>query len=126
MRGPVVVTVLLLAACTGPQPVEPPRQVVELAGRVPAGPPVNCVSAIDRQQLRLSESDRSTLVYGSGKTIWVNHLGPGCSFSWNDIPVFEVTGASYCRGDIVNSIDQSSHIRGPACALGDFLPYTRP
>lgn len=115
----------LLASCNAPQLAQAPREVVELAGRIPRAP-VHCVSALDRRDLRLSASDRSTLIYGTGKTIWVNRLGPGCTFSWSDIPLFEVTGASYCRGDMVGSIDESSHMRGPSCPLGDFIPYTRP
>ena len=54
------------------------------------------------------------------------HLGPGCSFGINDILVFEPTGGSYCRGDIVRSVDRDSHIPGPSCVLGDFVPFTRP
>ena len=64
--------------------------------------------------------------YGSGKTIWVNALGGGCRFGFNDIPIFEPTVSAYCRGDIVRSVDRDSHISGPSCVLGEFVPFTRP
>ena len=49
-----------------------------------------------------------------------------CPFGLNDIPIFEPTASSYCRGDIVRSVDRDSHIPGPSCVLGEFIPYTRP
>ena len=82
--------------------------------------------SFDQQRLRVSENDPGTLVYGDGKRIWINRLAPGCFFSWSDIPVFEVHGSSYCRGDIVRSFDRTSRIPGPSCVLGDFVPYTKP
>jgi hypothetical protein len=75
--------------------------------------------------MRISADDRHMIVYGSGRTIWVNRLAPGCGFGPNDVLVTEPTGSSYCRGEIVRSVDQVSGIRGPACPLGDFVPYTR-
>jgi len=39
--------------------------------------------------------------------------------------VTEPIGSQYCRGDIVRSFDRQSRIPGPACILGDFVPYTR-
>lgn len=125
MRVLALSAAALLASCSAPQPFAQPRSPVEIAGRA-AGAPIHCLPAFDRQQLRVSESDPSTIVYGSGKTIWVSHLGPYCSISWTDIPVFEVTGASYCSGDLVHSIDRTSHMTGPTCVLGDFVPFTRP
>jgi hypothetical protein len=74
--------------------------------------------------LRISDNDRHTLLYGAGKTIWANHLGQ-CGFGDNDLLVTEPLGSYNCRGDLVRSFDRSSHIPGPACVLGDFVPYSR-
>ena len=101
-----------------------PRPPTELIGRT-AGAPRDCVPIRPTENLRIAD-DRTTLIYGSGKTIWVNALGPGCSFGINDILIFEPTVSSYCRGDIVRSVDRDSHIPGPSCVLGDFVPFTRP
>ena len=78
------------------------------------------------QSLRVSDSNRHTLLYGSGRTIWANLLAPHCSFRFDDLLVTEPTGSYYCRGDIVRSLDRISGIPGPACVLGDFIPYSRP
>jgi hypothetical protein len=126
MRVLALPLIALLAGCNAPQPMPQAQEPAEIAGRQVSGPPVHCVPTFDQRNFRVSENDRSTLVYGTGRTIWVNRLGPSCRISWNDIPVFEVTGSSYCRGDIVRTIDQSSHIPGPGCVLNDFVPYTKP
>jgi hypothetical protein len=41
------------------------------------------------------------------------------------ILVVEPIGAQYCRGDRVRTMDPVSRIPGPACTLGDFIPYSR-
>jgi hypothetical protein len=74
--------------------------------------------------LRISENSRRTLIYGTGKTVWANDLGQ-CRFLSDDILVTEPFGSSYCRGDIVRSLDRVSRIPGATCVLGDFVPYTR-
>ena len=51
--------------------------------------------------------DHSLLLYGSGRTIWANPLGPHCSFRYDDVLVTEPVGSSYCRGDIVRSFDRN-------------------
>jgi hypothetical protein len=116
---------MILGSCAPSPPPGMPRQATELVGRV-AGAPRDCVPIRTSQNLRIADGDPETLVYGSGQTVWANHIGPGCSFGINDILVFEPTGGSYCRGDIVRSVDRDSHIPGPSCVLGDFVPFTRP
>ncbi len=70
--------------------------------------------------------DDRTLIYGRGRTVWVNRLGPDCrGIRRSDILILEPIGASYCRGDRVRSTDPVSGIPGPGCRLGDFIPYRR-
>lgn len=64
------------------------------------------------------------MLYGSGRTIWANNLG-SCRFGYDDILVMQLYGSQLCRGDIVRSLDRLSRIPGPACVLGDFVPYRR-
>ena len=115
---------LVLASCA-PSPPAAQGPASELAGRV-AGPPKSCVSITPPQSLRISDRDPHLLIYGDGRTVWANPLGPHCSFRYDDVLVTQPTGSQYCRGDIVRSIDRYSHIPGPACVLGDFIPYNRP
>src|SRR3954470_12682351 len=125
MRIRILLPFALLGSCAGPPPNDATAHATELAGRL-AGAPKDCLPIRTSENLRIAEADRSTLVYGSGAIVWANHVGPGCRFGANDIPVFEPFSGSYCRGDIVRSIDRYSHIPGPSCVLGDFVPYTRP
>lgn len=123
MRRMMVAAALLLGSCAMPQP-EPQGLPIELAGRI-AGPPQRCVPVDQTSSLRVSETDRHTLVYGNGRIVWANHLGDHCGFRQDDVLVTQPFGSSHCRGDIVRSIDRTSRIPGPACILGDFVPFRR-
>jgi hypothetical protein len=124
MKRAFAALVLFLGSCVVPQPLpEQQGPPIELAGRV-AGPPQRCVALNRIDGLRQSENDSHTLVYGSGRTVWANHLGQ-CSFRREDILVTELTTSQLCGGDIVRSIDRYSRIPGPSCVLADFIPYTR-
>lgn len=126
MRFAAFLVPLALAACTSQsaQTPQPRQQPVELAGRV-AGTPQACVTIVPTQGLRVSDSDRHTLLYGSGRTLWANDLGPSCGFGPNDILVMQPLNSRYCRGDVARSVDNTSHMPGPTCILGDFVPYRR-
>lgn len=124
MKLRIAATALFLGSCTAAQPyAERQGPPIELAGRT-AGPPRRCAMLTQLDSLRVSETDRHTLIYGSGKTIYANNLGQ-CRFGNDDILVTEPTGSQLCGGDIVRSMDRYSHIPGPTCILGDFIPYTR-
>jgi hypothetical protein len=116
---------LVLGSCAPSPPAAQQRGPdAELAGRV-AGAPERCVTISSQQSFRVSDSDRHLLLYGSGRTIWANRLGQ-CTFGSDDVLVTEPFGSSYCRGDLVRSFDRQSRIPGPACVLGEFVPYNRP
>ena len=125
MNRLAALSALILGSCAAPQPnsgeTGPPR---ELAGRS-AGAPQHCALITPTDALRISDNDRHTLLYGSGRTIWANHLDRQCGFGSDDVLVTEPIGSSYCRGDLVRSFDRFSRIPGPTCVLGDFVPYTR-
>jgi hypothetical protein len=122
----IALAALAVSACAAPPPpAMPPAQSSLLAGRT-AGPPQHCLPIRPTANLQIDPDDRSVLVYGFGRALWVNRLPDGCAFAPNDIPVFQPTGSSNCRGDIVRSVDRMSRIPGPSCVLGDFVPYTRP
>jgi hypothetical protein len=118
-----------LAACTASQPpataaADAARPIAEIAGRI-AGPAQRCVTIEQSQSLRVA--DRNTLLYRSGRTIWVNRVEGNCgSFSQWDVIVTEPIGTQYCQGDLVRSFDPVSKIPGPTCRMGEFVPYTRP
>jgi hypothetical protein len=116
---------LLLAACAAPPAVSSHNPPAELVGRT-AGTPQHCLTFARTEPLRVSGNDGHLLLYDNGRTIWANDLGPSCGFSVDDVLVTEPLAGRYCRGDVVRSFDRTSRIPGPSCALGDFVPYTRP
>jgi hypothetical protein len=124
MTRTVPLLALALLSCSVPPPgVEQQGPALELAG-LAAGAPQHCVTISSQQSFRVSDDNRHVLLYGGGRTIYANQLGQ-CRFASDDILVTEPVGSQYCRGDIVRSLDRQSRIPGPACILGDFVPYTR-
>lgn len=124
-RLPAIVALTLLGSCAAPPPDTGPRRpAAELVGRA-AGPAQRCVQIQPNETLRISGTDPHMIVYGSGRSVFANDLGRACGFGTNDILITEPFGSYYCRGDIMRSVDRYSRIPGPACVLGDFVPYTR-
>lgn len=94
-----------------------------LDGREP-GQPVSCIS--NMRNLDLTVIDRTALVYGSGKTIYVNRTQDPRWIDRDDIIVSRPTNASQlCKLDSVYTMDRSTHMRGGAVMLDDFVPYTK-
>ena len=98
--------------------------VAELAGRS-AGAPQRCVTIRSGEALRVLDERR--LLYGSGRTLWVNQLRGQCPGldRMDALLAVEATGSQYCSGDKVRSLDPVTGATGPNCILGDFIPYTR-
>ena len=126
MKTRAILIALLLGSCTQvpPAPPVPQGPIRELAGRS-SGKPQGCVPTEQIESMRVADNDRHLLLYGSGRTIFVNQLGPSCGFNRDDVLVTHPFGSSYCRGDIVHSFDRYSRIPGPSCVLSDWVPYTR-
>lgn len=124
MRIGLLLLIAILGSCAVSPPESSPREAAELSGRT-AGLAERCVLIEQTQALRVSATDSHTLLYGYGKVLWANRLGPSCGFSSNDILVTEPIGSYYCRGDLVRSFDRFTKIRGPACVLSEFVPYAR-
>jgi hypothetical protein len=121
--GAVAIT-LIVAACVAAPGDVGVRQASDLVGRS-AGTPQKCVRIEQNVALTIADGDSHTLLYRLGPTVWANHLGSSCGFAPNDTLIVEPIGASYCRGDLVRSVNLQSGIRGPSCILNDFVPYTR-
>jgi len=116
------VLALLGTSCAPSAPVGGPTPIPEIAGRT-AGPPESCVRNDSSSSVHFTNG--SALVFTSGSTVWLNTTR--CpALTDNDLPVFQLYGSQYCRGDIVKTVDRYSGIPGPSCVLGDFIPYRRP
>ncbi len=94
-----------------------------LEGRV-AGEPRSCINAF-RARNDLKIIDGTALVYGSGKTIYVNYTrNPDDIDDWDTL-VTRRFGSQICRTDIVTKVDATSGIYAGNVFLSDFIPYTR-
>ena len=122
MRPLALAAAIVLAGFASP--VLPSAALVkETAGRV-AGPAKSCVSTVSGESPRVL--DPMTLAYGSGATVYVNHLPGACpALSQFNTLIVEVQGGRYCRGDHVRGNEPGSIIPGPICNLGDWVPYRR-
>lgn len=95
----------------------------ELEGRV-AGEPTSCVTTLPHDSLRII--DRTALVYGRGKTIYVNYTRNPETLDDSDVLVIKRTdGSRLCRLDSVTTVDRGSHMFSGVIFLDDFIPYTR-
>jgi hypothetical protein len=95
----------------------------QLAERV-AGEPENCVPQSQLQSLQ--PVDPRTIVYETGREIWVNRLPADCrSLRPGTTLIVEAQGDRYCRNDRVRALEPGSTVPGPICRLGSFTPYRR-
>jgi len=124
MRSSVLLCIAL-AGCA-PQAVQPGRSdtlAAELAGRT-QGATTSCVSTFGSQNVRVVNA--STVAYGQGSTIYINHLTSACPAldPYNTL-IIETQGGQYCRGDHIRGLEPGAIIPGPTCFLGDWTAYKR-
>ena len=93
-----------------------------LEGRV-AGEPKSCISTIANRDSRVI--DGTAVVYGRGKTIWVNVPSNARDLDDDDALVIKMWGPRVCRHDIVTTLDTASGFYTGNVFLQDFVPYTR-
>lgn len=91
-------------------------------GRV-AGTPVSCISQSDRSDMQIV--DKTAIVYGSGRTIYVNRPRNPTGLDSDDILVTRLHGSQLCKLDSVRTHDRSSRMYNGFVMLGDFVPYRR-
>ncbi len=93
-----------------------------LEGRV-AGEPVNCIPSFSNDQVRII--DRTALVYGSGRTIYVNRPRNPGNLDSDDILVSRRFGSQVCSLDLVRLHDRSTRSYSGFVNLEQFVPYRR-
>ncbi|HVR89788.1 MAG TPA: hypothetical protein VHG29_01685 [Novosphingobium sp.] len=93
-----------------------------LEGRV-AGTPVSCISTFGHSNLRVL--DNTALVYGSGRTIYVNVPDNPDVLDDDDVLVTRQFGSQLCRMDIVNVVDRAGGFYRGFVGLNDFVPYRK-
>ena len=94
-----------------------------LEGRV-AGEPTSCIRS--RPNDRVQVIDDTAIVYGRGKTIYVNRTSRPKSIDDSDTMVIRrFSSAQLCRSDIITIVDRTSGIFTGTIFLSEFVPYTR-
>jgi len=94
-----------------------------LEGRV-AGEPVRCIRDHPNQPMRII--DKTAIVYGRGKTIYVQRTRNPEDIDDDDTLVIYKTDASrLCRLDHINTIDRVTGFYTGNLIFEDFIPYTK-
>ncbi len=93
-----------------------------LDGREP-GRPTSCINQWDTREMQTI--DKTALVYGTGRTIWVQRTLDPDQIDDDDIQVTKLWGSQLCRTDIVQLHDRSSRFYNGFLRLSDFVPYRR-
>nr|WP_298898845.1 hypothetical protein [uncultured Altererythrobacter sp.] len=94
-----------------------------LEGRV-AGEPTSCIRTPPNDRVRVI--DDTAIVYGRGKTIYVNRTSRPRDIDDDDTMVVRrFSGSQLCKTDIVTTIDRGSQMFSGVIFLSEFVPYTR-
>lgn len=88
-----------------------------------AGEPVSCIRF--RPNDRLQVIDDTAIVYGRGKTIYVNYTKRPERIDDRDVMVSRRFGSHVCKTDIVTKIDNLTGVYSGNVFLSEFIPYTR-
>lgn len=88
-----------------------------------ASEPVSCIRF--RTNDRLKVIDDTALVYGRGKTIYVNYTRNPSRIDDRDTMVSRRFGSQVCKTDIITKIDNMTGIYAGNVFLAEFIPYTR-
>jgi len=93
-----------------------------LAGRE-AGKPVDCLPFMAGSDVRVI--DKTAIVYGKGRTIYVNRPMNARDLDDDDVMVVKLHTGRLCRLDTIHMHDRSSHFFTGFVGLENFVPYTR-
>ncbi|MBM3595778.1 MAG: hypothetical protein FJX31_08385 [Alphaproteobacteria bacterium] len=121
----IATTAALLAApaMAGKQRLAGEEKLAKLLeGRV-AGEPERCLPMSAANDLEVI--DKTALVYGRGKTIWVNRPANPRSLDDDDVLVRSSHTAQVCSLDIVRLVDRTSMMEVGTVGLGEFVPYRK-
>jgi len=93
-----------------------------LEGRV-AGKPVDCLPITVSSDSHVI--DKTAIVYGKGRTIYVNRPMNARDLDDDDVMVVTLHTGRLCKLDTVRMHDRSTHFYSGFVGLEQFVPYTR-
>lgn len=127
-KAALILPLIALAATAVPSAAAPrlsPQEKLDkaLAGRV-AGKPVNCIDPRTNSDTQIF--DKTAIVYGSGRTIYLQVPDNAQSLRDDDMLVTTLHGSGYlCSIDTVRLHDRSGGWYRGFVGLNKFVPYTR-
>ena len=109
---------------TSVEQTEGEKELAKLLEGREAGEPRSCIHTRPNERMRVI--DDTAIVFGSGKTIYVNRTAHPEDIDDRDTMVIRrFSGSQLCRQDIITTIDRGSHMFTGNIFLSDFVPYTR-
>ena len=117
-------TTLLAGAAEAKPRLTPEQELAKaIEGRV-AGAPVSCIDPRINANSRVI--DKTAIIYGSGRTIYVQQPQNPQVLRNDDILVTELMGTSQlCNVDIIRLFDRNGFWWRGFVSLNRFVPYTR-
>jgi hypothetical protein len=128
MKKAAIALLTATALLAGPAVVAKERMSGEeklakmLEGRE-AGEPVDCISFSQARDARII--DGTAIVYGSGRTIWVNRPMNADDLDRDDVMVTKTSLSRLCRLETVRLRDSSNFFFNGFVGLEEFVPYRK-
>jgi len=128
MKKAAIALITATALLAGPALQAKPKMTGEeqlaklLEGRE-AGEPVDCISLTQSRDARII--DKTAIVYGSGRTIWVNRPTNAQDLDDDDVMVTKTSLSQLCKLDTVRLHDRSQYFFTGFVGLNQFVPYRR-
>ena len=114
---------LALPGAASARPTPEQELAKALAGRV-AGKPVDCIDP--RVNSSTQVIDHTAIIYGSGRTIYLQQPRDARALNSDDILVTTLTGSNQlCSIDVVHLHDRTMGFNRGFVMLEKFVPYTR-
>ena len=111
------------AAATAREKPTPEAKLAKLLEGREAGKPVDCLPLSDTRDAKII--DKTAIVYGSGRVIYVNRPTNADSLDDDDIMVTKTISSQLCSIDVVQLQDRTSHMYSGFVSLGEFVPYRK-
>ena len=123
LAGTALAAITAMPLSAGPR-LSPEQQLDKaLAGRV-AGKPVSCIDPRINSDTKVI--DKTAIIYGSGRTIYLQEPDNARSLDDDDILVTDLRGTGQlCSVDIVRLHDRMGGWFRGFVGLNKFVPYTR-